>query len=99
MIEPPRGIAFVLDLSERTRALAVAEQESAHRERAEAALRETEEQAQVVEDGGAAPRAWVAAGSTSEFGLNAPFTEDPLRQRSQGIFQSEPARHPLLKFT
>jgi two-component system, cell cycle sensor histidine kinase and response regulator CckA len=51
MLEPPRCIAFVLDLSELKSAqeagayaVRVAEQESAHRERAEEALRQTEEQ-------------------------------------------------------
>jgi two-component system cell cycle sensor histidine kinase/response regulator CckA len=59
MLSPPRAIAFVLDLSEqkrseefRAQAVALAEQESSHRERAEAALRRTEEhlrQAQKME--------------------------------------------------
>jgi PAS domain S-box-containing protein len=59
MLEAPRAIAFVLDLTEqrrteefRAQAVALAEQESTQRERAEAALRNTEEhlrQAQKME--------------------------------------------------
>jgi two-component system, cell cycle sensor histidine kinase and response regulator CckA len=59
MLEPPRAIAFVLDLSEqkrteefRAQAVALAARESTHRERAEAALQRTEEhlrQAQKME--------------------------------------------------
>ncbi|HKO51312.1 MAG TPA: PAS domain S-box protein [Polyangiaceae bacterium] len=51
LLDASRGIAFVLDLTERNRAqaagahaLRVAERESAHRERAEEALRQTEAQ-------------------------------------------------------